>query len=73
MRIGPGAMPAFGYQQISWADAVSLARYVEYLQEPQDEGGFGLSHVGPLIEGFVAILVGLGLIVLLTRFLGTRS
>jgi hypothetical protein len=44
-----------------------------YLRDPEDRGGAGLSHVGPLIEGFVAILVGLGLLVVLTRFLGTRS
>jgi len=73
MRIGPTTMPQFGYQQIPWADAVSLARYVYYLRDPQDTGGFGINHVGPLLEGFVAILIGLGLIVVLTRFLGTRS
>jgi ubiquinol-cytochrome c reductase cytochrome c subunit len=73
IRIGPTTMPKFGYAQLSWSEAVSLARYVMYLRDPEDRGGAGLSHVGPLIEGFVAILVGLGLLVVLTRFLGTRS
>jgi ubiquinol-cytochrome c reductase cytochrome c subunit len=73
IRIGPTTMPKFSYAQMPWNQAVSLARYVMYLRDPEDKGGAGLSHVGPLIEGFVAILVGLGLIVVLTRFLGERS
>ena len=73
MRIGPTTMPQFGYLQIPWREAVSLAKYVMYLRAPDDRGGDGLGRVGPLIEGFVAILVGLGLVVLLTRFLGERS
>jgi quinol---cytochrome-c reductase cytochrome c subunit len=73
IRIGPTTMPKFSHEQIPWDQAVSLAKYVLYLREPDDRGGAGMSHVGPLIEGFVAILVGLGLIVVLTRFLGERS
>ena len=73
MRIGPTTMPRFGAEQIPYREALSLVRYVLYLRDPRDRGGAGLSHVGPLIEGFIAILVGLGLIVVLTRFLGARS
>jgi len=73
IRIGPTTMPRFSADQIPYLEALSLVRYVEYLRDPEDRGGAGLSHVGPLIEGFVAILVGLGLIVVLTRFLGERS
>ena len=72
-RIGPTTMPRFGPDQLPYREILSLVRYVEYLRDPVDRGGWGLNHVGPLIEGFVAILVGLGLIVVLTRFLGTRS
>ena len=73
LRIGPTTMPRFGRDQIPYREAVSLAKYVLYLRDPLDRGGLSLGRVGPLIEGFVAILVGLGLIVVLTRFLGTRS
>ena len=50
-------MPRFSADQIPYLEALSLVRYVEYLRDPEDRGGAGLSHVGPLIEGFVAILV----------------
>ena len=72
-RVGPTTMPKFGPDTISYRQANSLARYVLYLRDPVDRGGASLNRVGPLIEGFVAILVGLGLLVILTRFLGERS
>ena len=48
-------------------------RYVLYLRKPNDRGGQPLNRAGPLIEGFVAIFVGLGVIVVVTRFIGERS
>ena len=62
-----------GPHRITYRQLNSLVRYVRYLRDPIDRGGASLNRVGPLIEGLVAILVGLGLIVVLTRFLGTRS
>ena len=73
VRTGPGTMPLFGRGVISVEDMNSLLRYVQYLREPDDRGGAGLNHVGPLIEGFVAVVIGLGILVLATRFIGERS
>ena len=61
-------MPVFGpgtfTQQVN-----SIVRYVEYLKQPQDPGGLSLSLVGPITEGLVAILVGLGALMLITRWI----
>ena len=73
VRIGPGTMPGFDPTTISDQDLNSLVRYTLYLRKPEDRGGAGLSHGGPIIEGFVALLLGLGTVVLATRFIGTRS
>jgi ubiquinol-cytochrome c reductase cytochrome c subunit len=73
VRIGPGTMPVFGPETVPDEDLASLARYVRYLEDPNDEGGAGLGHAGPTIEGFVALLVGLGTIVAITRWIGERS
>jgi ubiquinol-cytochrome c reductase cytochrome c subunit len=73
IRIGPGTMPVFDASTIDQRALDSLVRYVEYLRRPDDRGGTGLGGVGPLIEGFVALVGGLGLIVLVTRTIGTRS
>jgi ubiquinol-cytochrome c reductase cytochrome c subunit len=73
VRIGPNTMPRFDPSTISDTHLDSLARYVIYLRHPEDRGGNPLDRAGPLIEGFVAILVGLGVMVLVTRFIGSRS
>jgi quinol---cytochrome-c reductase cytochrome c subunit len=73
IRIGPGTMPVFDESTIDQHTLNSLVAYVEYLRKPDDRGGSGLGGVGPLVEGFVALVGGLGLIVLVTRTIGTRS
>ena len=73
MRIGPGAMPVFGPDLLDDHQVDSIVRYVQYLKSPEDPGGLGLGHLGPLTEGFVAWVVGLGLIVLGIRWIGTRD
>ena len=73
VRIGPGTMPRFGEASLDQSQLNSLVRYVVYLRNPIDRGGSGLDHVGPLIEGFVGLGIGLGLIVVITRYIGTRT
>lgn len=69
--IGPRPMPYFsdlGIHQIS-----AIAHYVEYLHNPDNPGGFGISHFGPVAEGFVAILAGFALLWFAARMIGTRG
>ena len=73
MRTGPGRMPVFGPQQVTDDQATSIARYVQYLQHPNDRGGASLGHLGPVPEGLVAWVLGLGAAVFLCRWLGTRG
>jgi len=73
VRIGPGAMPVFGGDTFDDAELAGIVRYVEYLKDPEDPGGLGLGHLGPIPEGFVAWVVGLGLIVVAIRWIGTRD
>jgi ubiquinol-cytochrome c reductase cytochrome c subunit len=49
----------------------SIVRYVVYLQHPQDRGGLGLSHIGPITEGTIAFVFGLGVCLLIIRRIGT--
>jgi ubiquinol-cytochrome c reductase cytochrome c subunit len=67
---GDGAMPRF---DLSRDEVNSIARYVVYLQHPDDEGGASIGRVGPVAEGAVAIVVGLGLLLFAIRWIGTRS
>ena len=69
IRFGPGEMPVFGDDIFTDEQADSIAAYVQYLHEPDDPGGFGLGHTGPITEGFVAWLVGIGLAVWAIRWI----
>lgn len=72
MLVGPGEMPVFGHDVFTPHQVDSIVRYVQTLKRPHDHGGAGIGHIGPVAEGAVAWIVGLGLIVLLVRFIGTR-
>jgi len=69
IRTGPGNMPVFGPGTFTRQQVNSIVRYVEYLKKPEDPGGLSLGLVGPITEGLVAILVGLGALMLLTRWI----
>lgn len=73
IRIGPGPMPKFGRQIIDAGDLDALVRYVVFLRHAPDPGGLSLGHEGPVIEGFVAWLLGLGLMVVAIRLIGTTT
>lgn len=68
--VGPGAMPPF---RLDGPELDALVRYVLSLREVDDPGGAGLGHVGPVAEGLVAWLVGMGLLVVAIRLTGTRT
>ena len=73
VRGGPGNMPRFGEAALTHDQLQSLVRYVRYLDDPDDRGGNPLWHLGPLVEGAVAVFIGLGVMVLVIRWIGTRT
>jgi ubiquinol-cytochrome c reductase cytochrome c subunit len=72
-RIGPGNMPVFGPDTLSDQQVNDIVRYVLYLQDPKDPGGAALGHFGPIPEGFVGLLFGLGSLILFVAWVGTRA
>ncbi|MGO9029248.1 MAG: c-type cytochrome [Acidimicrobiales bacterium] len=74
MRSGPGNMPRFSEGNITNAEARNIAAYVhEVIQHPDDRGGFGLGGIGPVGEGFVGLLFGVGLLMLVCFWIGERT
>jgi ubiquinol-cytochrome c reductase cytochrome c subunit len=73
IRVGPKPMPVFGVNQLSDADMSAIAHYVQYLHHPDDPGGLGISHFGPVAEGFVGIIVGFGVLLFVARMIGNRG
>src|SRR5207237_8476275 len=73
VRAGPGTMPVFPEAALTHDDLASVVAYVRYLRHPADRGGNGLWHLGPLVEGAVAVVVGLGIVVLALQWIGERE
>jgi ubiquinol-cytochrome c reductase cytochrome c subunit len=69
MVVGPGVMPRFEFDQ---RDQDAIVAYVLFLQSAPTPGGVPLGGFGPVSEGFVAVLIGLGVFVLVARFVGRR-
>jgi ubiquinol-cytochrome c reductase cytochrome c subunit len=67
IRTGPGQMPVFGPDTFSKHQVDSIVRYVRYLHDPADPGGFSLGRIGPITEGMVAILLGLPVLLFFCR------
>jgi len=70
MRAGPGTMPAFGTKTFTDAQVDSIIRYVLFIRSGQNRGGADLGRVGPVAEGAVAWIVGLGALLVFARWIG---
>ena len=73
VRIGPGAMPSFGPDTFDDEQLSAIVKYVRELDSPEDPGGIGLGHAGPIPEGFVGWLVGLGVLLVAAWWIGERE
>jgi ubiquinol-cytochrome c reductase cytochrome c subunit len=73
VRVGPGNMPVFDPSTLSNTQVADIVTYVEYLHHPDDRGGAGLGWVGPIAEGFVGLLFGVGSAVAIATWVGHRT
>jgi ubiquinol-cytochrome c reductase cytochrome c subunit len=72
VRVGPYVMPRFSEHAISNRELDSLVRYVLYTRDPDDKGGWGLGHLGPVPEGIVAWLVAGAALLGIARVIGEK-
>jgi ubiquinol-cytochrome c reductase cytochrome c subunit len=73
VQIGPYLMPRFSTAQLDAGRLADVAAYIGYTRHPDDRGGWGIGHIGPIPEGMVAWLLA-GLVLLgVARVIGERS
>ncbi len=72
-RTGPGNMPVFGPNVISDEELDSLVAYTLYLKQPTDAGGAPIGRVGPVVEGAVGWILGIGSLAIFIRWMGTKA
>ncbi|HYI45807.1 MAG TPA: c-type cytochrome [Actinomycetota bacterium] len=72
IRVGPGTMPVFAEETFEDDDVDAIVAYVTYLKDPIDRGGTDIGRVGPVAEGAIGWIVGLGLLLIFMRWIGTK-
>jgi ubiquinol-cytochrome c reductase cytochrome c subunit len=60
---GPGQMPTFSNGNLSPEEKRDVIAYLNSLQDQPEYGGFDLGGMGPVSEGLVAWIVGIGVLV----------
>ncbi|HEX3318958.1 MAG TPA: c-type cytochrome [Solirubrobacteraceae bacterium] len=73
IRVGPYLMPNFNAQQISDQDINDIVRYVRSTTHPDDAGGWGIGHIGPIPEGMIAWFLAIVSLLVVARLIGERE
>jgi ubiquinol-cytochrome c reductase cytochrome c subunit len=73
VRVGPYLMPRFPRSQLTDRQLDSVVAYVQASKHPDDRGGWGIGHIGPVPEGLVAWLLAGSVLVGVCVVIGNRS
>ena len=73
MITGPENMPVFGDEQVTPAQKLAIIKYITQIRSEPNPGGAGLGRVGPVTETAVAWLVGIGGLVIITMWIGSKA
>jgi ubiquinol-cytochrome c reductase cytochrome c subunit len=73
MVSGPENMPVFNDNQLTPAQKTMVIDYVQTLKEQKDPGGAGIGRVGPVSEGLVIWIVGIGLLMGIILWIGRKT
>jgi quinol---cytochrome-c reductase cytochrome c subunit len=73
MLTGPENMPKFGDGQLTSEEKIAIITYVQNAKATMDPGGYGLGGFGPVPEGFIAFIVGMGVLIGIMLWMGARA
>jgi len=73
MLSGPQNMPVFSDSQLSPQDKADIIAYIQFMQNEQDPGGWGIGRLGPSTEALVIFLVGMVSLVFATLWIAGKS
>ena len=73
MLSGPENMPVFGDNQLTPDEKRSIINYVQTVQGMEDPGGAGIGRIGPVSEGVVIWVVGIGALLFGVYWIGTKA
>jgi ubiquinol-cytochrome c reductase cytochrome c subunit len=73
MLTGPENMPVFGDNQLTPEEKRSIINYVQTINSQADPGGAGIGRTGPVAEGLVIWLVGIGGLLFGVFWMGSKA
>jgi ubiquinol-cytochrome c reductase cytochrome c subunit len=73
MLTGPENMPVFGDNQLTPDEKRAVINYVQTIKEQADPGGAGIGRIGPVGEGLVIWVVGIGALLFGIFWMGSKA
>ena len=73
MLSGPENMPVFGDNQLTPDQKRAIVTYVQQLEASRDPGGNGLDRIGPVSEGLVIWILGIGAMMIVILWIGAKT
>src|SRR5215471_4941454 len=73
MLSGPENMPVFGDNQLTPDQKRAIVTYVQQLEASRDPGGNGLDRIGPVSEGLVIWILGIGAMMVVILWIGAKT
>ncbi len=73
MLSGPENMPVFGDNQLTPDEKRSIINYVQTINSQADPGGAGVGRLGPVAEGLVIWVVGIGVLMFGIFWMGSKA
>jgi ubiquinol-cytochrome c reductase cytochrome c subunit len=73
MLSGPESMPVFGDNLITPDQKKAIITYVQAIQASKDPGGNGLDRIGPVSEGLVIWILGIGAMMIVILWIGSKT
>ena len=73
MITGPENMPVFGDAQVTPDQKLAIINYIRTIKSQADPGGAGLGRIGPVSETMVGWLAGIGVLVIVTLWIGAKA
>jgi ubiquinol-cytochrome c reductase cytochrome c subunit len=73
MLSGPENMPVFGDNQITPDQKAAITNYIQTIKEEGNPGGAGIGRIGPVSEGLVIWVVGVGALLFGIFWMGSKA
>jgi ubiquinol-cytochrome c reductase cytochrome c subunit len=73
MLSGPENMPVFGDNQLTSSQKRAIINYVQTVKTEANPGGAGVGRIGPVSEGLVIWVVGIGILMFGIFWMGSKA